>query len=592
MCGIGGIVGWRGERSELERMLRRMNNAMAHRGPDDDGIWISPRGDAGLCHRRLSILDLSPLGRQPMEKNGNVIVFNGEIYNHHDLRKIRKNHGHVFLSQSDTETLLVEWQEAGPSCLDQLEGMFAFAVWNEVDQSIALARDPLGIKPLYYAESNGSLVFASELRALMASGLLPSKIDGAAIYAYLESGSIPEPLTLWENVRVLESGHYGLWNNKRGLSKKRYWKLAFPRNPENLALEESVTRTREALHDSIKRHFVSDVPVGLFLSGGMDSGAVAAISSEYKGPGLNAFALVFDDPEFDETFNIKATAQAFSLQLTTVKLDEQKAREMHAGYLEAMDQPSVDGLNSYCVSAIARAHGAKVVLSGLGGDELFGGYGTFVRIPKFEQLGQKIHTGNSMARAVGNFLSHPGMNGRWNRLCDWLGRPPGFPTSYRLLRGIFSRKEIHHITHVLGLPQRESHDLYPNPDFNDPRENVAALEMSCYMRNQLLRDSDVMSMAHGLELRVPFVDRKLFEAIAAIPPQHRYLPSKQLLSLAVPRLPAQVTQASKRGFSFPMERWNLDQSRSLEKIGKIISLYPWFRRTAVARLENWINKYC
>src|SRR5437762_2186907 len=380
MCGIAGIVNSGFDREKLEKILTGMQQQLHHRGPDDHGLFISRDGRTGLVNTRLAILDLSSAGHQPMASANRRyrIVLNGEIYHFQQLRAELAAEGETFLSHSDTEVALKMYERYGPDCVRELEGMFALAIWDEQEQVCFLARGPFGIKPLYYCETNHGFCFASELRTLLGTGLVPRRLSLAAVSGYLLFGAVPEPLTLVEDVRALSAGHYLIWRHGR-CRLTTYWDLQFGDEP--IAEAEAVELVRDALDESIRRHLVSDVPVGVFLSGGIDSTALVALASRHAGNKLRTFCISFDDPKFDEGNVAARTAQHFGAQHFDWRLDSTTARKLLANFLECSDQPSIDGFNTFCVSRLAHDAGLKVVLSGLGGDEVFGGYSSFRRVP-------------------------------------------------------------------------------------------------------------------------------------------------------------------------------------------------------------------
>jgi len=373
MCGIAGIIHSDLDREELEKVLSGMQQQLHHRGPDDRGLYLSRDGKTGLVNTRLAILDLSPAGHQPMaSRNGRYrIVLNGEIYNFQTLRAELEGKGEAFRSHSDTEVVLKIYERYGPDSVRELEGMFALAIWDEQEQTCFLARDPLGIKPLYYYETNGAIWFASELRTLLGTGVVPRRLSLEAVSGYLLFGAVPEPLTLVEDVRTLPAGHYLRCEHGR-VRLTKYWDIQFGDEP--VPEREATELVRDALVESVGRHLVSDVPVGVFLSGGLDSTALVALASRYAGNELRTFCISFDDPKFDEGNVAAHTAQHFGAQHSDWRLDSAAARKLLATFLERSDQPSIDGFNSFCVSRLAHDAGLKVVLSGLGGDEVFGGY--------------------------------------------------------------------------------------------------------------------------------------------------------------------------------------------------------------------------
>src|SRR5438552_8510212 len=423
MCGIAGVVNSGLDREKLEKVLSGMQQQLHHRGPDDRGLFISPNGKTGLVNTRLAILDLSSAGHQPMASvNGRYrIVLNGEIYNFQALRAELAAEGETFLSHSDTEEVLKMYERYGPDCVHEFEGMFALAIWDEQEPVCFLARGPFGIKPLYYCETNHGFCFASELRSLLGTGLVPRRLSLATVSGYLLFGAVPEQLTLVEDVRALSAGHYLLWKHGR-VRLTKYWDIHFGDEPITEA--EAVELVRDALDESIRRHLVSDVPVGVFLSGGIDSTALVALASRHAGNKLRTFCISFDDPKFDEGNVAARTAQHFGAQHSDWRLDSSTARKLLANFLECSDHPRSDGFNTFSVSRLAHDAGLKVVLSGLGGDEVFGGYSSFRRIPRMVRTSRWLNLLWPLRSAAGGILQTKYSSPRTARLGCFLQEPP------------------------------------------------------------------------------------------------------------------------------------------------------------------------
>ena len=591
MCGIAGILTGSFPPSNLETLIERMQSALRHRGPDDRGIYISTARQAAIAHTRLSILDLSPTGHQPMSiADGRYwITFNGEIYNFRELRRTLVAQGEKFHSQTDTEVILKLYQRQGADCVKHLRGMFAFAIWDDLEKPCFIARDPLGIKPLYYWQAGSTLVFASELRAILATKLPTINLSMEGLYGYLKSGSVPEPHTLIEGIHCLEAAHVLHWKSGE-LSVEQYWQINF--GAEIVALPEAKETVRAALIDSIEHHFVSDVPVGIFLSGGIDSTAVLALARQTQKGQLRTYSIAFEETEWNEGEIARKVAQEFDANHTEYKVTASLGRELFPKFLEAIDQPSIDGFNTFCVSQIAHKDGTKVVLSGLGGDELFGGYQSFQKVPQMMRLSQRLQALHLIRSSMGMVLEHWGNSPQLKRLGDFLQQNPNSAAAYRSFRGIFSHGEVCAIAQQYlpdrALPLRSRSNPYPKlPSLED---EVSLLEISSYMRNQLQRDSDVMSMAWGLELRVPFVDHILLEAIASIDSNIRLAPKKQLLIQAVPELPSWVINRPKQGFAFPFQQWIGTEWQ--DYFGQVdcpknIPLNAWYRLWSLAILQYW-----
>ncbi len=563
---------------------------MPHRGPDDAGEWSDATGQAYLAHVRLAILDLSPAGHQPMTltAGGATIIFNGEIYNFRELRTELTATGDVFHTESDTEVLLLGCQRHGAAFVARLRGMFAFCYWDSATQTALLARDPFGIKPLYYAEAAGQFCFASELRALLASGLITPTLNPVAVAHYFATGSMGGPETLLQGVSSLLPGHVLEWHE--GQTKlSRYWQVEFPA-PSISDLPTAVRTARAALEDSIRAHLVSDVPVGIFLSGGVDSTALLALMRQAQPAGIvKTFSVSVDDPLLDEASAAARTAAHFGTEHHEFKLDATSAAAAFPAYLQAMDVPSVDGFNTWMVSRFAQSEGMKVVLSGLGGDELLAGYVTFTQVPHLWRLGKWAALGGPLTRWAGKLLTRCGKSSKLQRLGTFLQGPPTLERAYMATRGVFCAEDALRLAqHFCG--RRGSATPASEALPTHPLDAVSALELTRYMRKQLLRDSDVMSMAHGLELRVPFVDATLFDALAVIAPDLRLAQGKQLLLAAVPEIPQEIACAPKRGFSFPFEQWLAsgfgDQFRAAST-GLPVATHQWYQQWTVFVFAHW-----
>ena len=596
MCGIAGYCATSRLSPSKVEQVRSMQRLLTHRGPDDGGFWESATAEAVFAHNRLSIIDLSPLGRQPMPSSTGryAITFNGEIYNFQALRRALEEDGVRFISATDTEVILHLYEKEGPSCVRRLQGMFAFAIWDEKAKSCFIARDAFGIKPLYYALPGQDLAFASELRPLVQTGLVTKALDPASVSAFFRTGSVPEPGTLLADVRCLPAGHTALWRQGQ-FTLEHYWKVRFP-TPENLPLAKAAEQTRRALQDSIDRHFVSDVPVGIFLSGGIDSTAVLALARASGKSHLHTYSIALDQTELNEGPLARRTAEHFGATHHELKLDAELGRTLFDEFLDRMDQPSIDGFNTYVVSWFARQQNAKVVLSGLGGDEVFGGYSSFQKIPRLWKACRMLTSLPGMGKLAGRVLRSVARSPRLRRLGALLGGKVSLPAVYETYRGIFTPEEAEKLAqHATGARE------FVNARDGSPAlaanvcDAISELELTRYMRNQLLRDSDVMSMAHGLELRVPLVDSTLFDSVAALPATVRLRPSKQLLLDAVPEIPDWIRNQPKRGFLFPYAAW-LESPRWKPLFDKALADKPvtataWYQRWSMFVFDRWCARY-
>jgi len=590
MCGIAGLIG-----RSSESFIERVGPALIHRGPDDGGHW--QHGDVCLVHRRLAILDLSPTGHQPMASPCGrwQLVFNGEIYNHAALRaELLASGPFPFRGSSDTEVLLAWLIRHGAAGLHRLRGMFAFCLYDKQERTALLARDPHGIKPLYFWHGpGGELAFASELRALLASGLPSRQLNTAALAAFLATGSVPEPATLVAGIERLPAGCWAHWCP--GQLKIQPW-LPLPESLDPQATgawdpAAAAAATRDALQGSVAAHLIADVPVGLFLSGGLDSGALLALAPR----GLRTFTIGFAGAAasagYDESSPAARLAAHFGAEHTPLTLSAEQARAWLPEFLAAQDQPSNDGFNSWCVARLAREQGLKVALSGLGGDELFGGYPSFSAVPRLLRWRQRLGPAAPLlAKLMRRKRSH-----KAQRLAALLEAPSGLAASYSSYRGLFTPHEIAALLRHWGLdPEPLAPEQNP-PSHLHPLDQVAWLEGSRYLRQQLLPDADAMTMAHGLELRVPFVDAHLQQTLAVIPASQRLASGKALLAASVPELPAWFRERPKQGFRFPFQLWLDDPSQplplELPPVPPGIDLHPWYRRWSLMVLQQWLHTH-
>ena len=572
MCGIFGILSREGDVSR--DVLARAQKCLAHRGPDDSGAVVIDGSvvpsQLGFAHTRLSIIDLSPLGHQPMQDpvTGNWIVFNGEIYNFRELRKELESAGVAFKSHSDTEVILAAYRVWGESCLARLGGMFAFALWDAPRKRLLLARDPMGIKPLYYHQSKQNFIFASEVRTLLQTGLVPRKLDPTGVLSYLAFGSVYEPWTIVEGVMAVPPGHV-LTVENGSLSSREYWNplQASSRTESDASSGNGIATAGQLpaiLRDAVLSHLVSDVPVGVFLSGGIDSSALVAVLS-HNGVRANTFSLVFQEEEFNEGQYSREIARRFGTEHHEIPVSQQDTLAVLPEGLCAMDQPTIDGINTYLVSAKTRAAGMKVALTGLGADEMFAGYSNFRRVPKMEAFSRRFGRLPRLARrplstSVAMFAGTGDLS---RKLAELATGHDSIVHPYFLVRTLFGAAEREVLAgEGFGDSERALEGVLresiARSSILDPVNRVSYLESHFYMRNTLLRDSDSMSMAHGLELRVPYLDRPLVEACFRIPGSKKLqgdLPKSLLLASLGVELPREIVNRRKRGFTLPFERW-------------------------------------
>lgn len=545
---------------------------MVHRGPDD--IGIRDFGAAGCCigMRRLSIIDRSVQGRQPMSNEDGTkwVVLNGEIYNFQPLRSELEARGHIFRSRTDTEVIPHLYEELGANCCERLRGMFGFAIWDARRRELVLARDRLGIKPLYYSAIPGGVVFASEVGAVLASGLIERELDLRALDHYLTFGYTLPPRTLAKGVFALPAGHRAFIRHGR-ITVEQWW--TFPEaGSVRIGAEEIIPQLRGLLEQSIRLHRISDVPVGAFLSGGIDSTAVVGLMSRLLDEPVRTFSVGFQTAPkgYDERTYAAEAAQAFGSDHTEVVVGARDVLEELPRIVERIDQPSADGVNTYLVSRAAKRGGVTVALSGLGGDEVFGGYGTFRAIPRWGgvahlwgQLPSSLR--REIAAILGYLAAFAGDRNRQKagRL-QWVDSSAGLYALARFALWPEEQASLYSAGVRAYLETASDHDnamgmlrsLIRSGD--RPWRMVSLLEMQTYMGWRLLRDTDAMSMAHSLEVRVPFVDHEVVEFVCGLPPgwERRWGHPKRLLTSALRDvLPQRIVARRKQGFAFPMAQW-------------------------------------
>jgi asparagine synthase (glutamine-hydrolysing) len=566
MCGIFGIVTTK-SRFELIEPVSRALRTMAHRGPDDHGVeFISDERDGltvAFAHHRLSVLDLSPAGHQPMrdEETGDWITYNGKIFNFRDLRQQLIGRGFKFRSQSDTEVMLKSFSERGRDAIAEWRGMFAVGFWNARRRSLTLVRDRLGLKPLYYYHDGDTLIFASEVRALLATGLTPRKISAPALNSFLAWGSIEQPLTIVENVHALLPGHILEFKDGR-VGDEAYWELRAEKQNRIRDERALIEELGALLSNSVESHLISDVPVGVFLSGGIDSSSVMAMASRCVKNPIKSFSVCFSEKEFGEASFAQQVARRYGADHHSALVTEDEILASLPQALRAMDQPSIDGLDTFIISRVAAAAGMKVALSGLGGDEVFAGHDFFQSIAREQQLRNRLKAAapklrKAAASAIGAFSSIDSAA----RLSALLRSDQPDEHTVKSRRHLFSSGQRLALMLATGgaSPAIETWNerQMSNCVTADPINQASALELSGYLGNTLLRDTDAMSMAHGLEVRAPLIDHKVVEKMLAVPGQLklRKKDPKWMLLDAVGDLPREIIDRPKRGFELPFKKW-------------------------------------
>ena len=547
--------------------VRVMNRSIAHRGPDAEGIWSSDV--CVLGHRRLSIIDTSAAGNQPFrwEQEGLVVVFNGEIYNYLELRN-ELQHVHSFQTQTDTEVILAAYKMWGIECVQHFFGMFAFALWDEKEECLLIARDRLGVKPLYYSETEHGLVFASELRAILATGWIDRKISSASLADYLRYQTVHAPNTIIEGVHMLMPGHRMVISRK-GLHTERWWDMVDNRvRLDGSESKQEVQRhVLDILTSSVELRMRADVPFGAFLSGGIDSSIVVGLMSRISNHPVNTFSITFQEQAYDESPYSELIARRFQTKHTAIQLSADHFRQTLPEALAAMDHPSGDGPNTYVVSKATRNAGVKMALSGLGGDEVFAGYDVFRRMKGLESKNWLNHLPVHMRKNIGLLLRTLKPSAATEKLAAALAQQRiDLAHFYPLTRQVLYDNEV---KRLLKIPSTEKNPVQLlSTAVNGIRiptlSKVSVLEMSTYMQNVLLRDADQMSMAHALEIRVPFLDHRLIEFVLGVSDAHKYPHSpKELLTASVGDLiPREIIDRPKMGFTFPWATWMKNELKS------------------------------
>lgn len=610
MCGISGIHKNGSKAEELKGVVELMNRAQKSRGPDDEGLFLSEKNGLAFGHNRLSILDLSSAGHQPMfwtSDDPNIIrgsrssdvprlavTFNGEIYNFQDLRKELETKGHHFKTKTDTEVILAAFAEWGVESFSKLRGMFAFGLWDNEKKKLYLVKDRYGIKPLYYFSNKEKIIFASTVKALKVSGMVPDKKNEKAAIGFLLFGSVPLPQTTLAGVFGIPAGHYlvrdASCNEKiikyyeplEHFTKSLDHEITRSQEQKNISITDYqllVTDVRRILEDLVAKHLISDAPLGVFLSGGVDSSVLALLASDQRKSAskigvnqrLTTLSITFDEPEFSEKKYQHLIADKIQSDHHEYKVTKGDFENTLPDIWEAMDQPTIDGVNTYFVAEAAKKAGLKAVLSGLGADEIFFGYPSFRKAAMLRKaqnwlsiFGHRKSQGLAMSRALG-FLG--GKYAKLGYLCS--NDPLHF---YLAVRGLFTPAEV---TKILGISQHEVDDFITNMGTSDdpnigglnllssdvqklhPADLLSYMELKFYLQNQLLKDSDFMAMRHSIEIRVPFLDHVLVEYLSSLPAKIKLagINQKQLLIDAVPDLPKAIYERPKMGFTFPFQKW-------------------------------------
>jgi asparagine synthase (glutamine-hydrolysing) len=596
MCGIAGAIGnlshpassLASVRENITDCVSKISEALRHRGPDGSGLWATVSGEVVFAHRRLAILDLSEAGAQPMidAASGCAITFNGEIYNFKDLRQELEALGEQFNSTSDTEVILKAYKHWGLALVPRLRGIFAMAIWDPGTRSVHLVRDQLGIKPLYWTiVRNGplgkeTLLFSSEVRALLASGVVARRLDPAGVASYLSQGFVIGPNTIIEGIRLLPpastltiAAGAGTAPETNSQVLRGYWSL-----PSSKVRSTTQEELRQELANTVRMQLVSDAPLGIFLSGGIDSSAVATLASEAEPDGLHTFTIGFEEAGLDESRFAAQVATAIGSRHTNTTLREADFVAQLTDALTAIDQPTFDAINTYFVSRAAREAGITVALAGTGGDELFGGYRSFVELPKMMNgtgwiparwLDGTIRGTSALAGDLfWNLLGQATPQTRWGKIADVARAANDLLGLYQVSYALFTRDTQRRLAsnavrnaqevQELGLPAEVARLWRARVQDSELLHAISLLELSSFIGERLLRDTDAASMAVALEVRVPLLDHVLCETVAGVNPTRRFSPlgKKQLLrDVALARLDPALFNRPKSGFVLPIDEW-------------------------------------
>lgn len=620
MCGINGIVG-AGKDVNAAVLVRKMNDSLSHRGPDAEGLFE----DEGLVlgHRRLAIIDTNERGNQPFQSADGrfVIAFNGEIYNYRELKA--QIDDYPFLTDSDTEVLLAAFRKWGVDCLQRLNGMFAFAIWDRQERSLVVARDRMGIKPLYYFEDKGTLVFSSEIRALLASGYPPRRMNHNALADFLRYQTVHGPETMIDGVFTLPPGHYILVTESE-LKLEEWWSLPRAVSPVLAPRKEVLKHVRETLLSSVELRMRSDVDFGAFLSGGIDSSAVVGLMAEVSDRPIDTFNVAFKEDRFNEAQYADLIAQKFNTRHHKLVLSADDFLQQIPDALAAVDHPSGDGPNTFVVAGATKAAGVTMALSGLGGDELFAGYDIFRQATEMLDKRWMMSFPKLLRQMAGGALKQmrPGI-ASWKKASilnqDYLDLEHAYPYS----RLIYPDKRIKELLTTSKLPPNSVHAMLKEvldpsgPAFKMPYlSQVSLAEIKTYLQNVLLRDTDQMSMAHALEVRVPFLDHRLVTYVMGVndPDRYPHTPKKLLTDALGNMLPARIIDRPKMGFTLPWDEWMRGSMKSfceaaLQRLGQreafrakgvdqlwkdYLNGHPmvtWSRVWPLVALEHWLNAH-
>lgn len=565
MCGINGYCGFN-DKQKATAVIRQMNTALQHRGPD--ALQHTVTNDVALGHARLSIIDLSSFANQPMpDASGRyTIIFNGEIYNYQELKK---ELGHqALVTQSDTEILLYLFIKQGPDCLDKLRGMFALAIWDNEKKELFLARDRFGKKPLYYYQDGNTFLFSSEIRSLLSSGLVPKKMNQNVIREFIRYQTVHTPNTIIENVFMLKPGHFARVTTGSFI-QTTYWKIPENDIEKSVSRKEATTEIRSLFENSIRDRMVADVEVGAFLSGGIDSSAVTAMMAQVSRKSISTFTVSFDETEYSEARYAEMVAKKYNTNHNEIVLRPEEMLHELPHSLQAMDHPGGDGPNTYIVSKATRKKGIKVVLTGLGGDELFAGYPVFKNALALKRKKVLAHAPSFIKKGISSLISLKGKTIANEKIREVLRLPgPVWPNFYSVSRSMFPSAYVD----KLVLNKNVNNPVWEHASYvyrssfhaNSVISYISRCELNTYLQNVLLRDTDQMTMAHALEARAPFLDHRLVEYVLSLPDNEKIpvTPKALFVDAMGDLLPREIVDRPKMGFTFPWEKWMRHELKS------------------------------
>ena len=590
MCGINGVI--LSKVVDSKSIVQKMNDRLAHRGPNGEGVWADK--EISLGHRRLSIIDLSEAGKQPMVSpcGRYVLVMNGEIFNYQDLKGSIK---YPYQSNSDSEVVLAAWSVYGEKCVKMFHGMFAFAIWDKQERRLFLVRDRMGVKPLYWSKNIHGFIFSSEVRGLMASKLIDSNISESSLVDYLRYQTVQSPDTILSEVQMLPPASILQYHPEKGtIELSKYWNICKVDHTPITDYREVKEKVSQLFYQAVERNLVSDVPFGAFLSGGIDSSAVVGVMARNSSARVKTFNISFAEEAFSEAKYARYIAKLHNTDHHEIKLSPQKFLEFLPEALQAMDHPSGDGPNTWVVSKLTKEAGGDMALSGLGGDELFGGYAIFKRMATLNKYKSMWHLPTALRGGLGGVLKKFRPSVASTKMAALLALPIyDFNTVFSVSRQVLMDDQIGELLRNPSLPQHLPLKWLDEMGWEKGLSNhllsrVSVAEMSTYMQNVLLRDSDQMGMAHALELRVPFIDHELIEYVLSLPDGIKYpsTPKKLLVDSLPELLPNYIVNRPKMGFVFPWDHWLKNELHSYAE-ERIHALAQWevFNKSAV--LDLW-----